>query len=73
VAQALPILRGVALRVTEALHPLPPLSDLKLLSGQMEQTAKVLPEVESALGLANKCASCEDKSAPSAMPTSEGS
>lgn len=71
-ARALPILRGVALRVSEALHPAPEASDLALLAPEMKKTASVLPGVERALGFASKCASCDDSGAPSATPTSDG-
>lgn len=69
-ARALPILRGVALRVSEALHPAPPGSDLELLAPEMKRTASVLPALARALGFASRCASCEDSGAPSATPTS---
>ncbi|HTS53227.1 MAG TPA: ParB N-terminal domain-containing protein [Burkholderiales bacterium] len=67
-ARALPLLRGVALRVTEALHTTPELSDLKLLSAEMRRTQSILPELERTLGFANKCASSDDSSATSATP-----
>lgn len=70
-ARALPILRGVALRVSEALHPAPELSELTLLAGEMKRTAAVLPAVIRALGFAGKCASSEASDAPSVTPTSD--
>lgn len=72
-ARALPLLRGVALRVSEALQPTPEPSDLKLLSAELKRTASVLPGLEAALGFAAKCASSDDSAAPSATPTSGGS
>ncbi len=69
-ARALSILRGVAQRVSEALHPAPEPMDLKLLAAEMKTTASVLPRVLRALGFASKCASCEDNGAPSATPIS---
>lgn len=71
-ARALPLLRGVALRVTEALQPAPEPSDLKLLSAEMKRTASVLPAVTTALGSAARCASFDGSGAPSATPTSNG-
>jgi ParB/RepB/Spo0J family partition protein len=70
-ARALPILRGVALRVSEALHSAPELSDLTLLAGEMKRTEAVLPAVTRALGFAVKCASSEASGAPSATPISD--
>ncbi len=72
-ARALPLLRGVALRVSEALQPSPEPADLKLLSAELKRTASVLPGLEAALGFAAKCASSGDSAAPSATPTSGGS
>jgi len=69
-ARALPLLRGVALRVSEALHPPPEMSDLELLQAQMKSTASVLLALTRALGFASKCASCEASAEPSATPTS---
>jgi ParB/RepB/Spo0J family partition protein len=69
-ARALPILRGVALRVSEALHPPPEPLDLTLLAAQMRTTASVLPGVLRALGFASKCASSDGSDATSATPTS---
>ncbi|HTS54969.1 MAG TPA: ParB N-terminal domain-containing protein [Burkholderiales bacterium] len=71
-ARALPLLRGVALRVTEALHPTPEPSDLKLLAAEMRRTQSILPGLERALGSASKCASSDDSGATSAMRRSGG-
>jgi ParB-like chromosome segregation protein Spo0J len=70
-ARALPILRGVALRVSEALHPAPELADLKLLRPELNRMATVLSGLQAALGFAIKCVSSEASGAPSATPTSE--
>jgi ParB/RepB/Spo0J family partition protein len=70
-AKALPILRGVALRVNDALHPAPEPSDLAILAAQMKSTASVLPAVTRALGFAGKCALCVENDAPSETPTSD--
>jgi ParB-like chromosome segregation protein Spo0J len=72
-ARVLPILRGVAVRVTEALHPAPEPADLTLLAPAMNRTASVLPAVLRALGFASKCANCVGNDATSEMPTCEGS
>lgn len=71
-AQALPLLRGVALRVSEALQPAPEPSDLKLLSAELKRTEAVLPSLTTALGFASRCANSSDSGAPSATPTSAG-
>jgi ParB/RepB/Spo0J family partition protein len=69
-ARALPILRGVAWRVKEALHPMPESADLSLLAFELQRTAQMLPSVEQALGSAAKCARSGGSVAPSATPTS---
>lgn len=72
-ARTLPILRGVALRVSEALHPAPEPADLRLLLNEMEKTASVLLGIESALGFARKCARSGDSDGLSATSTSDDS
>ena len=69
-ARALPLLRGVALRVSEALQPTPEPADLKLLAAELKRTASVLPGLEMALGFAARCASSESNDAQSVTPTS---
>ena len=64
------ILRGVALRVTDSLHPAPERSDLELLAPAMQKTAAVLPALQRALGFASKCASSASSGETSATPTS---
>jgi hypothetical protein len=71
-ARALPLLRGVAMRVSDALQPAPERSDLKLLAGEMKRTASVLPGLVTALGSAGKCASFDNSDEPSGTPTSDG-
>jgi ParB-like chromosome segregation protein Spo0J len=71
-AKALPLLRGVAQRVSEALQPAPELTDLRLLATEMRRTASVLPALTAALGSAARLASSEDSGALSATPTSDG-
>jgi ParB/RepB/Spo0J family partition protein len=72
-ARALPLLRGVAMRVSDALRPAPELPDLKLLATEMRRTASALPDLATALGSAVRCASFDDSDAPSETPTSDGS
>lgn len=70
-AQALPILRGVAARVNQALQPAPPLADLKLLARQIDETSKILGKAATALGFASKCASSDNSGVTSETPTSD--
>jgi len=70
IARALALLRGVALRLIDALQNPPPLSELTLLEGELEQTAQALPRALEALGSATRCVRCGDTSGPSATPTS---
>jgi hypothetical protein len=49
VARALSLLRGVALRLIDALQILPPESDLAILESEIERTAQVLPKTLEAL------------------------
>lgn len=69
-ARVLPLLRGVAVRVSEALQPAPEPTDLKLLLAQMEKTASVLPQAQEALGFASRCARAENSGERSATLTS---
>lgn len=69
-ARALQILRGVGLRVSEALHPAPEPSDLKLLAMELHKTANMLPGLQRALGFARKCTSSAESDATTATPTS---
>jgi len=55
IARALPVLRGVALRVTEALQSMLSRPDLRLLEGEIQRTAQVLPRTLEALGSAGRC------------------
>lgn len=71
-ARVLPVLRGVAVRVTEALDPAPQPEDLALLAPAMQRTASVLPAVLRALGFKSKCANCGGNDERSEMPTCEG-
>ena len=73
IARALAILRGVALRLIQALRNPPPSSELALLEPEMERTAEVLPETLEALGSARKCVGDAVSNGPSATPTSGGS
>ena len=72
-ARTLPLLRGVALRVSEALHPLPQPEDLEILAPEIDRTARVLPEVTRVLGFAGRSASSTNSDAPSVMPSSDDS
>jgi ParB-like chromosome segregation protein Spo0J len=69
-ARALAILRGVALRLIDALQPLPPASELALLEEALAQTAQTLPRALAALGSAQRCVGCGENSGPSVTPTS---
>jgi ParB/RepB/Spo0J family partition protein len=71
-AKALPILRAMALRVSEALQPLPDSSDLKLLAAELGKTARALRGLDRALGFAGKCVSCAGSEEPRGTPTSGG-
>jgi ParB-like chromosome segregation protein Spo0J len=55
IARALQILRGVALRVREALEPPPAAMELALLEREIRLTAQVLPSTLAALGSAGRC------------------
>jgi len=68
-ARALAVLRGVALRLLDALRPLPPRAELALLAEELAQTAQTLPRALAALGSAQRCVGCGDSSGPSATPT----
>lgn len=68
--RALPILRGVALRVEEALSPPLARQDLLLLQVHLERTKQQLPGLLEMLGTAAKCASSGKCSATSATPES---
>lgn len=83
IARALSILRGVALRLLEALRTPPPLTELALLEREIELTTQVLPGALEALGSAKRClrsagndgssvkltsADCWPKEAPSKGP-----
>jgi ParB-like chromosome segregation protein Spo0J len=62
-AKALPMLRGLAMRVSESLHPTPPeTSDLKLLAPQLDKTQAALAMLSKALGFASTFAKREDRS-----------
>lgn len=69
-AKALPILRAMALRVSEALQPLPDSSDLKLLGPELSKTARALWGLDRALGSAGRRASSGGSEEPSATLTS---
>jgi ParB/RepB/Spo0J family partition protein len=69
-ARALPLLRGVAVRVSETLQPAPEPMDLKLLLALMEKAASVLPQTQEALGFASRCARAEGSGERSATLTS---
>jgi hypothetical protein len=69
-ARALALLRGVALRLLDALRPLPPRAELALLAGELAETAQTLPRALEALGSATRCVRSGDKSGPSATPPS---
>ena len=72
ILRALSILRGVGLRLIEALRNPPPRAELSLLEREMERTARVLPDTLEALGSARKCVRCAESSEPNATPTSAG-
>jgi ParB-like chromosome segregation protein Spo0J len=69
-ARVLAVLRGVALRLLDALRPLPPPAELALLAEALAETAQTLPRVLAALGSAQRCVGSGASSAPSATPTS---
>jgi hypothetical protein len=71
--RALALLRGVALRVLDALRPLPPRAELVLLEAELAETAQTLPRALAALGAAQRCGRSGDTSGPSATPTSASS
>jgi hypothetical protein len=69
-ARALPVLRAVALRVSDALQPLPERTDLAVLGAEMKKTAGALRGLDKALGFAGKHASYGGSEKPSATLTS---
>jgi len=69
-ARALPVLRAIALRVSEALQPLPDSSDLKLLWAELGKTARALRGLDKTLGFAGKCASSSGSEEPRETLTS---
>jgi ParB/RepB/Spo0J family partition protein len=71
-ARALAVLRGVALRLLDALRPLPPRAELALLAEELAQTAQTLPRALAALGAAQRCVGGGETSGLSATPTSAG-
>jgi hypothetical protein len=73
IARALPVLRGVALRVTEALQTLPSPPDLALLEREIQLTARVLPRTLEALGSAGRCVSSTSNDGTNVRPTSADS
>jgi ParB-like chromosome segregation protein Spo0J len=70
--RALALLRGVALRVLDALRPLPPPVELALLQDDLAETAQTLPRALEALGAAARCVRSGASSGPSGTPTSAG-
>jgi hypothetical protein len=70
IARALQILRGVALRVREALEPPPAAPELALLEREIRLTAQVLPGTLAALGSAGRCLRSGSNDGTSATPTS---
>jgi hypothetical protein len=68
--RALALLRGVALRLLDALRPLPPRAELALLAGELAETAQTLPRALEALGSAQRCVRSGESTGPSATPTS---
>jgi ParB/RepB/Spo0J family partition protein len=68
--KALPILRGVAVRVEEALGAQLPALDLDLLKAQLQKTERQLPGLLETVGSAAKCACSGGCSATSATPAS---
>jgi len=73
VARALQILRGVALRVTEALQSPASLPELALMEREIEQTAHVLPKTLEALGSAGRCLRSTGNDGSNVRPTSADS
>jgi ParB-like chromosome segregation protein Spo0J len=69
-ARALPVLRAMALRVSEALQPLPDSSDLKLLWAELGKTARALRGLDKALGFAGKLSSSSGSEEPRETLTS---
>jgi len=72
-ARVLAVLRGVALRLLDALRPLPPRAELALLEGDLAETAQTLPRAVAALGAAQQCVRAGASSAASGTPTSASS
>lgn len=70
IARALQILRGIALRVREALEPPPAAMELALLEREIRLTAQVLPGTLAALGSAGRCLRSGSNDGSSATPTS---
>jgi ParB-like chromosome segregation protein Spo0J len=68
--RVLAVLRGVALRLLDALRPLPPRAELALLADALAETAQTLPRALEALGAAQRCVRSGDTSGLSATPTS---
>jgi len=73
IARALPVLRGVALRVIEALQTLPSPPELRLLEREIEQTAQVLPRTLEALGSVGRCLRSTSNDGSNVRPTSADS
>lgn len=69
-AKALPMLRGLATRVSESLHPTPPeMTDLKILEPQLDKTQAAVAMLNKALGFANTYAKQKDKNEENETPT----
>ena len=68
--RVLAVLRGVALRLLDALRPLPPQAELALLEGDLAETAQTLPRAVAALGAAQQCVRSGASAGSSATPRS---
>lgn len=73
IVRTLQILRGVALRVIEALQSPPALPELALMEREIEQTAQVLPRALEALGSASRCLRSTSNDGSNVRPTSADS
>ena len=69
-ARVLAVLRGMALRLLDALRPLPPRAELALLAEALAETAQTLPRALEALGSATRCVRSGASAEASATPRS---
>lgn len=69
--RSLRILQGVGTRVVQMLRPAPVTQDLEILNPELKHLTRLLPALTEAVGIASESNSSDDRSATSAMPTSD--